>query len=331
MRILLAALMLAGTLSYAQTPVIGIIDFYGLRKIQESSIRRVLGVKEGDKLPSSKGEVEDKLENMPGIVRASLSASCCEAGRAILYVGIEEKGAPHFEIRTDPTGDIRLPEEIHAAYARFLDAVSSAVRKGTAAEDLTQGHSLMADADAREAQQGFLKIAEENLELLRKVIRESADEEHRAIAAYIIGYAPTKRLVTNDLQFAMQDADPTVRSNAMRALGAILVLAAKDPALEIKVTPTWFIEMLNSIYWEDRHNSAVALVNFTESRDERVLTHLREKGISSLTDMVKWKHLPHALPAFILLGRVAGLPEPEIQEMWKEGKRDELLVKLRKK
>ena len=38
----------------------------------------------------------------------------------------------------------------------------------------------------------FLKMADEHLTQIRKVLRESADEEQRAIAAYLLGYAPDK-------------------------------------------------------------------------------------------------------------------------------------------
>ena len=96
----------------AQTPRIGILDFYGLRKVSEARARKALGVKEGDPLPHSKGEVEERLEKLPGVVSAHLAAVCCERGDAILFVGIEEKGAAHFDYREPPQGDARLPDEI---------------------------------------------------------------------------------------------------------------------------------------------------------------------------------------------------------------------------
>src|SRR5260370_19063264 len=46
---------------------------------------------EGDPLPPSKGDVEDRLEKIPNVVRAQLEAVCCEEGKAILFVGVEEK------------------------------------------------------------------------------------------------------------------------------------------------------------------------------------------------------------------------------------------------
>lgn len=313
----------------AEVPRIGILEIYGVRKTPIEKVRQALGVKEGDPLPSSKGDIEERLAAIPGVVQADLEAVCCEDGKAILYAGIEEKGAPRFEINSPPTGHVHLPEEIHAAYASFLAAAGKAARRGETREDLTAGHSLMADAEARACQERFLELANEHFALLRKVLRESEDAEHRAIAAYVAGYAKDKNAAANDLQYAMRDPDAVVRGNAIRALGAMIVLAEKDPDSGIRVQPTWFIEMLNSIYWSDRNNAAVALVNFTEKREPGVLEQLRERAMPSLVEMARFRHLPHALPAVILLGRIGGLPESEIQDLWNQGKRDELIERVK--
>jgi hypothetical protein len=312
----------------AQAPRIGLIDFYGRRSVPEEKLRAAGGFQEGDPLPRSKGDVEEALEKVPNVVRAHLEAACCEDGKAILYIGVEEKGAPHFDYRTPPVKEVQLPPEIHDEYRNFLSALGLAVRAGETAEDLSHGHSLMANEGVRKHQEKFLELAEANVGRLREVLRESADEEHRAISAYVIGYVPKKKDVVNDLLYALRDPDDTVRNNAMRSLGAMAVLAAKDPQTELKVSPTWFLEMLDSLIWSDRVTAAGTLVTLTERRDPLVLDRIRERALPSLMEMARWKHLPHALPAFILLGRVAGLPETEIQDLWSKGNREALLVKL---
>ena len=181
-------------------PKVGVLDYYGLRKLTPARIQRVLATREGDPFPHSKGEVEERLERIPGVVRSHLEAVCCDNGKAILYVGIEEKGAPHFEFRSEPTGEARLPGDVVDDYRRFLVALEAAARAGNAGEDLRSGHSLMADPACRLLQLRFAVIAERQLPLLREALRTSSDSEHRAIAAYIIGYAPKKRDVVNDLQ-----------------------------------------------------------------------------------------------------------------------------------
>ena len=43
--------------------------------------------------------------------------------------------------------------------------------------------------------------------------------------------------------------------------------------------------------------------------------------------MARWHDLKHALPAFILAGRLAGLSEAEIQTAWVNGDREAVLQK----
>src|ERR1700694_6181355 len=142
---LLFSLIFFSCLGFAQVPKIGTIDFYGIRKVPETRVRKALGVTEGSPLPSSKGAIEERIEALPHVTGARLEALCCDhTSKAILYVGIEEKGGDHFDVHPEPTGQESLPEEIGSAYAAFLQAVGVAARKGDTAEDLTRGHSLMA-------------------------------------------------------------------------------------------------------------------------------------------------------------------------------------------
>ncbi|MBC8165031.1 MAG: HEAT repeat domain-containing protein [Bryobacteraceae bacterium] len=310
----------------AQGPTIGVIQIYGNHRVPEVEIRKVLEVHEGGTLPKSKGDIEDRLAEMENIVSATLFAACCDDRKTILYVGVEEKGGPHFDFNSEPaSNEVSLPPELARAYAAFLNAASEAARTGEIGEDLSQGHSLMANAKVRYIQLGFVVLADEHGPILRKVLHECADAEQRAIAAYILGYARDKSSVQDDLQYALRDPDDTVRANALRALGAFAVYAAKRPDSNLKVSPTWLIEMLNSLVWTDRNNAAVALVTLTEKRDPSAIGQLRSRALPSLIEMARWKHLPHALPAFILVGRIADVPEDQLQEAWNKELREPIL------
>jgi hypothetical protein len=256
---------------------------------------------------------------------------CCDGTRIVLYVGIEERGAAHFDLREPPDGEALLAPEIIALYRRFFDAFSAAVRRGSTAEDLTRGHSLMADPLAREIQLQFPAVADKNLPQLRAVLRNSSDDEQRAIAASLIGYAPKKDQITADLQFALRDADPGVRGNAARALVALAVYARLHNDSGIKLEPTWFIEMLNSLSWSDRERALTALEILTDTRDAQMLGQLRQRALPALAEMSRWKTLEHALPAFILTGRVAGLTEQQIQDAWTRGDRESVIAAAKKK
>jgi hypothetical protein len=310
-------------------PKIGAIEYYGIHKLSEARIAKTLGLKPGDPMPPSKGDTEDRLEKIPGLVEARLEAVCCQPdGRITLFVGIEEKGAPHFALRSEPTGTAALPQDVLALHQKLVTAVEAAVRRGSTAEDLTLGHSLMADADAREIQQALAQYAKDHLAHLRDVLRNSDQADHRAIAATVIGYAPDKTKVTSDLEYAMQDPDESVRGGAMRSLEAIAVLAARQPDLEIRISPTWFIEMLNSISLSDRFKAATALVNVTEKDAKPTLQLIYDRALGSVLEMAQWQSLRYALPAYILLGRMAGVSEQNIEQSWQQGNRDAVVMRF---
>ena len=325
MKIFCILLLLPVALAADSTPRIGSIDYYGIRKVPESHIQKALGVAVGDTLPASKGDVEDRLAEVPGVVLARLEAVCCDGGRSMLFVGIEEKGAAHFALRSAPQGDVMLPADLTDPYQNLVTAVEGAAQRGSTAEDLTHGHPLAADPDARAIQQRFVELVPKHLLEIRDVLRNSADTDQRAMAATLIGYAREKAKVVPDLEYAMQDPDENVRASAMDALGAIAVLAAKKPDLEIHISPTWFVEMLNSVVLSDRIKAAKALVNLTDSRPVATLDLMRERALPSLAEMAKWHSLSYALPPFLLLGRAGGLSDKEIQNRWTEGDREDMV------
>lgn len=316
-------------------PKIGIIDYFGLKKANRERIEKALEVKPGGPLPKSKGEIEGQIELVNNVLRAQLEAVCCENGDAILYVGILEKGGPVFELREPPTDEtVRLPEAIVDTWQLFMEQLQNAVREGKAEEDLTNGHSLMQHAAARELQLKFPELVDANLPAVRDVLRKSVDETERAIAAYVIAYTTKKIEIVDDLQYAIQDPDDGVRNNAMRSLASLAVLARLKPATGLAISSTWFVEQMNSMAWSDRNKAAFALVSMTEGRDPRTLNILKERALDSMVDMARWQHLPHALPGFILLARSAGWEEKRIQDAWAAGTHkaavDEILKDLEK-
>src|SRR5918995_1455953 len=116
--------------------VIGIVDFYGLRQISESRAREALTFKEGDTLvrnserPAALTESEDRLARLPGVTRARINVSCCDTGRVIVYVGVEERGAPTMRFRTEPTGPARLADDIVGSGEEFSTTWMRAIERG---------------------------------------------------------------------------------------------------------------------------------------------------------------------------------------------------------
>src|SRR5687767_9653438 len=292
----------------AQYPQIGTIDFYGLRTVSEKQIREKLQIKEGDEAPKSqveRTEIEKRLQTLPNVEEAKLNMVCCtNEGKTMLYIGIREKGSPKMRFRSAPNGAVRLTDEIIKIGRELEEAHERAVLKGDIAEDRAGGHSLMKNVEARAIQKRFIPIANQNLKLLRKVLHESANAAHRALAAEIIAYYNDKSEIAADLVAAVKDLDGTVRNNAMRALGLIAGFAQAHPESKVKVPFEPFVKMLNSIEWSDRNKSALALEELTAKRDARLIKLLRVKALPSLVEMARWKNDGHAGTPFFILGRI---------------------------
>ena len=311
----------------AQPPKVGDINFYGLRRQTSERLLKAAGIEPGATLPPSKGDLEERLEGVPGVVAARVEAVCCEGAKVTLFIGIEERGGPHFETRSAPAGSAVLPDDLMGDYREFLNAVERAAQRGAAAEDYSTGQARSADAAVRVFQERFAAFAADNLELLHEVVRNGSEADQRAVAASVIGYFPKKDRVLNDLQYALQDPDESVRANAVRSLKAIAVLAQKQPESGLKVSPTWFVEMLNSLVLTDRQQAAEALVILTEQPNPAALDRMRERALPALIEMARWKALRYALPAFLLVGRIAEIPDTDLYAQWQRGDRDTAIRK----
>jgi hypothetical protein len=304
-----------------QFPPIGIIDFYGLRSISERQVRESLQIKEGDSLSDLPKEAERRLESLPDVAEAHITLVCCDAGKAILFVGIREKGTPSLQFRPAPQGKVRLPQDAEQAVDDLQKAWSDAILKGDSGEDDSRGHALANDPSARAIQERFITFAARDLKLLRDVLRHSSDAQHRALAAQVIAYTANKQAIVNDLIEAMRDPAEGVRNNATRALAVMAGAARQTTKQPIKIPVRPFIDMLNSIEWTDRNKSSWALLRLTDKRDPAVLSEILQKALPSLIEMARWKSSGHAQASFVLLGRVVGLPEDEITAAWERGDR----------
>ena len=143
---LVLAMLWVAEQSPGQQLTIGIIDFYGLGRVSEREVREALTVKEGDKVsfdgderPAFLAASERRLSTVPGVVRAHLNLTCCEDGRATVYVGIEETGRAATTFRPAPTGSARLGADIVKDGENFDTAMMAAVQRGDAEEDDSRG------------------------------------------------------------------------------------------------------------------------------------------------------------------------------------------------
>jgi len=329
--IAVGATLLSATSAIAQLPRVGIIDVYGLRKITPAQVKEALGIAVGDSLTAlALFEVPARLADIPGVTSAAIDPVCCEDGKTMLYVGVAEEGAPALELRRPPTGKSRLPAEVVQAGMAFAQAHTRAVMRGFVKEDMSQGHSLMADSAARMIQLRFVDLAAKHRDSLRVVLRTADDADHRALAAEVLAYAANKQSVVDDLVYAMRDPASDVRNNATRALALIAGYAAQHRELKITVPHEPFIDLLNSLAWTDRNKSSLALMGLTEGRDPALLAALKARAFDSVVDIARWTNPGHSMAGVVILGRIARLPDADIYAMFERGERDKIIEAARK-
>jgi len=221
--------------SVAQFPPIGIIDFYGMRTITERQVRQALQIKEGDTLSRQPKDARRRLEALPGVVEARLNFVCCDNGKAILYVGVREKGTPATEFRSAPDGTVRLPRDVVQAGEEFQKALTKAIEKGDSDEDQSRGYAMAHDPAVRAVQATFITFAARDLSLLQSVLQRAADPRQRALAAQILSYAGNKRTVVTDLVEGMSDPSAETRNNSMRSLWLMAKFAQQAPEANIQI------------------------------------------------------------------------------------------------
>lgn len=324
--LLLLALVLT-TPALAQSREIGIIDFYGARTVPVSRLMDALGIKPGDSVTPELDRGIERLQAVPGVQRAALNAVCCENKKTTLYVGIEETGTPAMKFDSAPTGDVLLPPEILQAAEAFEAAFAEAVRAGDFGEDDSQGYALMRFPAARAAQVRFAHLASHHRAELAAVLHRSANQEHRAVAAQVLAYAPANQVLVVDLVRATRDPYSTVRNNVVRALAILAGFSRQHPDRGIAVPPEPIVDLLNSLVWTDRNKSSMALMQISEARDPALLAMLKTRALPSLAEMARWRVPGHALAPFFILARIAGVPDNEIVPAWESGRREEIIQK----
>jgi hypothetical protein len=315
----------------AQELRIGVVDLYGVRRVSEAAVRGALAFHEGDPVafdgdaaPAFVAESEKRLAALPGVASAKVNLVCCEQGRAIAYVGVQEAEAPLPTFRPAPKGYVRLRAEVVADGQALSEAVMAAAQRGNLAEDDSQGHALFQDPLARAVQERFIVRARQDLEELRRVLRTSSDASHRALAAQILGYVPDKQAVVKDLVYAMDDPSDSVRNASMRALMAFT--RAKVSGLRpIRVPSAPFVSMLRSPVWTDRNKASLALMELTAARDPRLLAVLRRDALDALVEMARWKVDGHAMPALLVLGRIGGHSDEATADARRRGQQEDVI------
>lgn len=331
-------LIVSSTTILGQQSRIGIIDFYGTNN-NETELRKCLPFIENDSVqfltessyPKAKKAIVECLLRQSTIKQADISFVCCveKEGKWIVFVGVDTK-SKDASLKT-MTNDVKLPAEMKNTYDSLMKLLMIAIQKGESTENDSNGHSIMTYLPAQQLQKKFITYANENLSLLKEVLKSSKHADQRQVAATVIAYYHDKTDIIDDLLGAVTDPDEHVRNNAVRAIGIIVNYSQNNPDLKIQIPADPFIDMLNSISWTDRNKSSFVLLSLTLNRDKRLLNQLKEQALKPIVDMAKWKSAGHSMPGFVMLGRIAEWSDKEIMDGLNGDKKEainKMLVKI---
>ena len=316
--LLLAVALSAPTFPFTQAqerelPVIA-IDFFGYGSMDLSQIRSHLPVHVGQAFPSFAEErsqspkIRDVILQITGKPVTSLSNVQVDDGY-LVYIGLPGTTMRKFPAEAAPTGPVRLPDDAMALYQQKMTLLPKAIAAG-ATEDDTKGYALSSFPLLRQTELSMRAYVLQHEALVVDVMTTSSDENGRAAAADMLGYADVSALQIRSLVQACYDPDSLVRNNAIRAIGA-MVSARPDLGGQIPLSP--FLQMLRSESWTDRNKAGWVLDSLTKSRDPKVLSALRSQALDPLVEMAEWHDYGHAGSFRLILGRIAGIDEATLE------------------
>ena len=316
----LIALLAYAVGANAQNVKIAFIDYYGTKQVDVGKVKSLMPVHEGDtvsldKFPYWILEMKSAVERVTGKEPTDVAPGCCDQnGDWYVYIGLPGTNAQPLQYNVAPTAKIRFPPAVEKLYQEATDLNEEAV-KAQAIEDRTKGYALSAYPALREKQLAIRDYAMRHSTLIRRVLSDAYEAEQRSIAAQFLGYAPQSYTQIQSLVSASHDPIESVRNNAIRALG---VLAESSPSIARQIPAEKFILMLNSDIWTDRNKGSLLLNSLTVARDRQLLALIRAQASDSLLEMALWRSYGHAYYARMILGRIAGIEEKELQKLAKD-------------
>lgn len=333
-RVFVLLLLCAPLAGQPQTMRVGSIDFFGTKGIDVAAVRAALPLHPGDtiseaKFPTIKQNVGAAVRREAGGPMTDFSVVCCDAHDGLMiYIGLPGKNSREIAHLPPPTGSACLPPEAVKLYDDAMTAVMQAVEAGDSGEDDSRGYSLGHNPGLRRSELKMRAYAVAHTAQVEKALRGCSRAHDRQAASELLGYANASPAQIATLVRASNDADPAVRNNAVRALA---VLASSKLPAASQIPAGQFVAMLNSGKWEDRNKSGLLLMKLSLSRNPKLLAELRAQAFDSLVEMARWQEPGHAYAYRELLGRIAGLDEPTIQQWMAAGKVEDIIAAAERK
>ena len=293
------------------------IQFFGTTGMAVEKIKADLPIHEGqvissDSLSSVSEQIRGSIKNSTGTAATDVAPGCCdEEGNWMIYIGLQGKNFRESNYNPPPTSAVKLPTSVVNIYHEFLDLILESIHK-QATEDNSRGYALSSYPPLRAKQLAMHDYAIQHSNLVLEVLLNSSAAEQREVAAQLVGYLKYSQQQISALVHASRDDNDGVRNNAVRSLA---VIAMARPGVPSGIPASNFVAMLNSGIWKDRNKGLFLLGTLTASRNPTLLTQLRRDASDSIVEMAKWRNAGHADPARMLLGRIAGIDEVQLQRL----------------
>lgn len=234
-----ASLLIILAAAVSGQPKVGIIDYYGEKKISTDRLAKALGVKVGDPLPPNKLDLEDLIAEVGDVARSHVEATCCAEGQAILYVGVEERGARHFEPRMIVVG-----QELGLPPADQVDALIVAARDADDPSIRADATALLGDATPSQAV----------IDALQYIVQDPDPTVRRAAVRGLVRMyqaARSDREIQVQPTWIVEMLNSVVWSDRVNAVEALLTMSDNaDPLLVSKIRDAGFASLLQMARWK---------------------------------------------------------------------------------
>lgn len=304
------------------------VDAFGSRKVEEAAVLQVLGLEVGKPLVHSGAlfaQREAALRKQYGLAfaKASMTVFFAEEMKGSAFVTVDlvdAEDADRLRFLPEPQGQPADPHGLIARWSEYEQRLMPLQMQGKLDPETSGcqvahciggfGHPDLAGYEPE-----FLAQVPRSLDALTAVLREDADEEQRAAAAYLLAYAPTPEETVRRLVPFIRDPDSGVRNNVLRVLTATQE-TAKVPLVEVATV----VDATSLPTTMDRNKSVYLLSYLLEDLSPEALKAQRTGLIQQLGErlvaMAALQQPINRAPAVKVLERLSG-EKHETADAWR--------------
>jgi len=305
------------------------IDVYGSRRVEAEAVRRLLGFELGKPIVASKAlfrQKEEALRKQYNLAFARVAFVYFfggdDAGSAFITVDlVDSEDAQRLRFLPNPTRQLQDPEGLVAEWLAY-DFQSERLMQ-TGQLDPSKGFTCrvahctfgFAHPKLERFEPLFLEKVPQQQDALTKVLREEADAEKRAAAAYLLAYAATPEQSVARLVPFIRDPSGAVRNSVLRVLTATQE-AADRPLVDVAVV----VDALSMPETSDRNKALYLLGMLLDDLKPEALKAqqgplLRQLG-PQLVTLAAMQQPINREPAVEVLQKLSG-EKYESAEQWK--------------